>query len=634
MSPMSVVEEIKDRLDLTEVIGRSVQLNKAGRNLKGLCPFHTEKTPSFFVFPDSQRWHCFGCDRGGDVFTYVMEYEGWDFRTALEELGRRAGVEVRPMTPAQQEAVAEGERLQAAQEAATDYYHRLLMSAPEAGQARAYLRRRGFRRPTVEHFRLGYSLHSWDALRTHLLGQGFTVEELIKAGLLVEKEDGGTYDRFRDRVMIPIRNRRGKVIAFGGRVLNPEDQPKYMNSPQTALFDKSQVLFGMDSAAQAIREADAAIIVEGYMDVMIPWQEGYANVVAPMGTALTETHLKQLQRLTRNFILALDPDDAGIQAMLRGLELARQTLDRHWEAVFDPHGLVGYEGRLNADIRVVLLPDEVDPDELILENPAAWQALLDGAQPVVRFYFEQLLRQEDPAEPKGKGRIVEAMVPLLRDINSPVERESYAQEFALKLGLDARILLDRMRARERVEAVRRQAAVASSAVEELSANREEFVLRVLLHLPELYERVDADLVLMDLSPLQEEDFSLSYRLIWEAWLEELADPTQDLETYLPDDLRLQVGEWRQKLLPDNPLEEWERTLLRTILHERRQKLDDVCTEIYNLMLQRDTEEEKDQERYGATLKHLHAERRKLDLAEAHVTDVVKREALPLSGGGR
>ncbi|MBN1875498.1 MAG: DNA primase, partial [Anaerolineae bacterium] len=423
---MGVVDEVKDRLDIVDVIGKSVHLQKSGRSFKGLCPFHTEKTPSFFVFPDSQHWHCFGCGKGGDIFNFVMEYEGLDFRTALEELARQAGVEVRPLTPEQVEQQSEAERLYALLEAATEYYHQLLLTAPQAARARDYLRHRGFTRDTITTFHLGYSLETWDGVRTHLWGQGYSIEEQIKAGMLVEREEGGTYDRFRDRIMIPICNRRGQIIAFGGRVLTPEAQPKYMNSPQTLIFDKSKVLFGYHLASQAIREADEAVIVEGYMDVMIPHQAGYKNVVAPMGTALTEAHLKQLQRLTKRFVLALDPDTAGIHAMMRGLEVARDTLDREWQPIFDPRGLVGYEGRLKADIRVVDLPDGLDPDELILDNPARWEALLQHSQPVVRFYFEQLLLQENPREPKGKARIVDAMLPLLNDIADGVEREAYA----------------------------------------------------------------------------------------------------------------------------------------------------------------------------------------------------------------
>jgi DNA primase len=580
---MDVVEEIKQRLDLAEVVGGTVRLQKAGRNLKGLCPFHSEKTPSFFVFPDSQNWHCFGCGKGGDVFSFVMEMQGWDFRTALEDLGRRAGVEVRPLTPAQQEAVAEADRLRAAMEEAADYYHRLLKSAPQAQGAREYLKRRGFKAETVDEFRLGYGLRSWDALRTHLLGKGFTLEELVKAGLLVQREDGRTYDRFRDRVMIPIFDRRGRIVAFGGRVLHPDDQPKYMNSPQTPLFDKSKVLYGLHRASRALRDADAAIIVEGYMDVMIPWQEGYENVVAPMGTALTETHLKQLQRLTRRFILALDPDYAGITATLRGLETARETLDRDLEAVFDARGLVGYEGRLDADIRVLLLPDGLDPDELILEDRERWEKLLEEAQPVVRFYFDQLLQQENPEEPKGKARIVDAMLPLLRDIASTVEREAYAQEIAVRLGLDPRLLLDRLRVQDRVEAMRRQAAVAAPQRSRRPSDKESHALSILLHHPDLMQQVDMELVQLDLPPLRDEDFALGRRLIWVAWLEVRADPTLELEELLPPDLYAEVEEWMAHPLPDVPLEERKRTLLRTVLQMRERRVRENHQELQDLV---------------------------------------------------
>ncbi|TFG65480.1 MAG: DNA primase, partial [Anaerolineales bacterium] len=320
---MSVVDDIKDKLDISDYIRRHIQLQKAGRNFRGLCPFHTEKTPSFFVFPDNGRWHCFGCGKGGDIFTFAMEVEGVDFHTALEDLAAQAGVILQPLSPAQKQQESEAERLRSIIQEAVHYYHTLLRTAPQACHARAYLKERGMNADCIETFQLGYSLESWDALRTHLLGKGFSVEDLVKSGMLVQRDDQRTYDRFRDRIMIPILDRKGNPIAFGGRVLQPEAQPKYMNSPQSPLFDKSQVLFGYHQANQAIRQEDSAIIVEGYMDVMIPHQAGFKNVVAPMGTALTEAHLKQLQRLTQRFILAMDADSAGIHGTIQGLETAR-----------------------------------------------------------------------------------------------------------------------------------------------------------------------------------------------------------------------------------------------------------------------------------------------------------------------
>ncbi len=602
---MSVVDEIKERLDIAEVIGRYVHLQKAGRNLKGLCPFHSEKTPSFFVFPEGQGWHCFGCNRGGDLFTFVMEREGWDFRTTLEELARQAGVELRPRTPTEVQAAAEGDRLRAALEAAAGYYHTLLLTAPQAAFARDYLKRRGFVPETITHFQLGYSLSSWDALRTELFGQGFTVEEMVKAGLLVEKEGGGTYDRFRNRLMIPIYDRQGRIVAFGSRALAPEDQPKYMNSPQTPLFDKSRVLFGLHHATQAIRQADMAVIVEGYMDVMIAHQAGYANVVAPMGTALTEAHLKQLQRLTHRFILALDPDAAGIEATLRGLDVARETLDRQWEAIFDPRGLVGYEGRLQADIRVLSLPDGLDPDELILQAPARWEQLIGASQPVIRFYFQQLLQRENPQEPKGKARIVDALLPLLRDIADGVEREAYAQEIALRLGLDARTLLDRLRARDRAEAVRREAAVAAPGRQAHTADLESYALTLLMRYSDLPARADARLAELGLEPLQSSDFSPTYRLIWEAWLEVLRNPEAELRSLLPPDLQPQAQQWLSTPLSDLGMEQAERELFRTILRLRERQLRAMLQQLQGLVAEAQAEGDLKATRYAATLKALH-----------------------------
>lgn len=581
---MSVIDLIKDHLDVAEVIGRTVQLQRAGRNLRGLCPFHSEKTPSFYVFPDSQRWQCFGCNKGGDIFTFVMETQGLDFRGALEELGRQAGVEVRPLTPTQVQAGAETERLLALNEAAANYFHTLLTSAPQATRAREYLQRRGFKVATLETFKLGYSLRAWDALRTHLLGQGFTVEDIVKAGLLVEKEEGGTYDRFRDRLMIPIRDRRGHVIAFGGRVLNPEDEPKYMNSPQSPLFDKSQVLFGLDLASQAIREADAVIIVEGYMDVMIPYQEGYHNVVAPMGTALTEAHLKQLHRLTRHFIMALDPDAAGIHATIRGLETARQSLERKGDTLFGASGADRYQSRLNADIRVLSLPNGLDPDELILQDRRRWEAQIAATQPVILFFFNEMLKQENAGEPSYKAHIVDAMLPLLQDIADNVEREVYIREIATRLALDERLVRDRLHIRERATALRLQPNLQSGQVLK-EADLEAHVLIALLHDPSLLEKIDIALLKLELDPLCDEDFGPEARLIWQALLEVLANPNLEWDEFLPPEALTKVTKWLQDSPPDIPNEERERNLLRTVLWIRERNMRQRNEEMRGLLLE-------------------------------------------------
>lgn len=566
---MDVIEQIKERINLADYVGRTVQLQKSGRNLRGLCPFHQEKTPSFFVFPDSNRWHCFGCGRGGDIFNFVMEQQGLDFRGALEELARLAGVELRPQTSEERAAESERERLLQVLEAATDYYHRLLLSAPQAAHAREYLARRGFTEATWRTFRLGYSLPAWDATRTYLLGRGFTLEELVKAGMLVQKDDGGTYDRFRGRLMIPITDARHRVIAFGARALQPDDQPKYLNSPQSPLFDKSRVLFGLAHAAQAIREADAVVIVEGYTDVMMGHQAGFANIVAPMGTALTEAHLQQLQRLTRRFILALDPDAAGLHATLRGLETARETLDREESYHFDPQGLMAYERHLKADLRVLTLPDARDPDELIRDEPTRWQELMAGARSVVRFVFDYLLEHEDAGDPKGKARIVDQILPLLRDVADRVEREAYAQDFAARLGLDPQLLLERLRVQERVIAARGRPV--TPPLPTAQADLEQHILAILLRYPDLEEALNAYLTGHELEPFSPQDLTEEARLIWEGACAAAAQPELPLETWLPGPLGELFNQLMNTSLPPNR-SELERGLRISLLRLRKQRL--------------------------------------------------------------
>ncbi len=606
---MNVVDEVKERLDITDFVSRHVNLQKSGRYFRGLCPFHTEKTPSFYVFPDSQRWHCFGCGRGGDIYSFAMEFEGRDFRGALEELARQAGVQLRERTPQETKAEDEADRLRSLLDESATYYHALLMSSPQAGRARAYLRDRGFTRDTVDTFQLGYSLESWDAVRTHLLGKGYPVEEQIAAGMLVEREEGGTFDRFRDRVMIPIHDRRGRTIAFGARVLKPDQQPKYMNSPQSLVFDKGTVLFGYDLASRSIREVGAAIIVEGYMDVMIPHQAGYRNVVAPMGTALSEAHLKQLQRLTDRFILALDPDTAGIQGTLKGLDTARQTLDRDPDPVFDARGLVGSGGRLKADIRVLTLPDGLDPDELILQDPGRWEQLVASSQPIVRFYFQHMLSQEHPDEPKTKSRIVDEMLPLLKDIPNSVEREAYAQEIALTLRLDARTLLDRLHALDRAEAIRIRAAGRRSSGGPPPSDLETHILTVLMHHPELLANTNALLAQADLSPLSEDDFASQYRLIWISWAQMLEHPELELEDFLPSDMLGLVHEWVNQALPEMSASQWEWHLVRTVLRIREKRIHEEAQQ--NRTMLRNAEAERDLDAISSINQHIAASANRL-----------------------
>ncbi|RMG96886.1 MAG: DNA primase [Chloroflexi bacterium] len=440
---MRVTEEIKNRLDIVDVVSEHVALRKSGRNYAGFCPFHPNtRTPSFYVFPETQTWHCFGaCAEGGDVFSFLMKKEGWDFREALEHLAKRAGVsleETKPMEQAKQAKVTRQERLLAA---AADYFHQLFLHAPQAEYARRYVLERGLQEETIAAFGLGYALDSWDACRTHFNAQGYDDDELLAAGLLTVNEERGTkYDRFRNRLMIPIRDVNGRVVGFGARTLDKDGVPKYLNSPQTDLFNKSHLLFGLDMAKRHIREARQAVIVEGYMDVIQAWQAGFRNVVAQMGTALTHEQLQLLKRYTKQFVLALDADAAGFKATMRSLEVARESLDREVNIRFDARGLLRQEGRLQADIRVVTLPVGYDPDKLIREDVTAWPKLLAKAQPVVAYVIDVVTCNLDLNDGKAKTAAARRVIPLIRDVLDPVERDHYWQMLARALHVDERAL--------------------------------------------------------------------------------------------------------------------------------------------------------------------------------------------------
>ena len=450
---MSVTDEIKSRLDIVDFIGNYVSLKKTGRNYKALCPFHAEKTPSFVVFPDSQQWRCFGaCGEGGDIFSFVMKREGWDFPEALRFLAQQAGVELVPPTPEQAQAQEVHERLHELLAEAARFFHRQLLQAPNAGHARRYVARRGLSAETVESFGLGYAPASWDAMMNRLLEQGYERQDLIDAGLLIVKDDGGVYDRFRDRLMIPIHDPRGRVVGFGARALASDAEPKYLNSPQSPVFDKSSLLYGFSHARRTIRQSETAVIVEGYMDVLQAHQAGFTNVVAQMGTALTEPQLRLLARYANRLVLALDPDTAGQMATDRGREVIERvskeaaqqvsregmwefdTAEREYRArvtpEFNARGMLRYEGRLGFDIRVAVLPHGKDPDALIREAPSAWATLVEGALPLVEYALQKAVEGQNLDDAKVKSQIAAQVVPLIEDISDPIERSHYRQRLA------------------------------------------------------------------------------------------------------------------------------------------------------------------------------------------------------------
>ena len=489
---MSTIDEIKERLDIAEVVSQYVPLQKSGRNFKARCPFHTEKTPSFFVFPERGTWHCFGsCATGGDVFSFVMKKEGIDFSEALRLLAERAGVAL-PSRKRERSEEARAERLYGAMEAAALFYHRTLREAASAEAARRHLAHRGISADTIERFQLGYSPDARDALRAHLAERGYSPDELTAAGLIVAREDGGWRDMFRNRLMIPIASEKGRVIGFGARALG-DGTPKYMNSPQSALFDKSGSLFGLDRAREAIREQGLVIIVEGYMDALIAHQYGFANVVASMGTSLTRRHVDLVKRLTRNIALALDADAAGDEATLRGLEVARHALSEPVAAA--ERDFLGDTSKVKGSLKVICLPRGKDPDEVIREDPQQWQALVGGAVPVMDYLFQAAIAAVDLSHEAGKSQAVAELLPLISKIDDWVERELYLKRLSHLVGVDEKTLAGelarrRATARERPtpRAKRAEATVAARA---LRHPVEEYCLSLLLQNPELGESGEA-----------------------------------------------------------------------------------------------------------------------------------------------
>jgi len=485
-----------------------------------LCPFHSNtRTPAFAIFPDTGTWRCFGeCNEGGDIFGFVMKKEGWDFPTTLKELAKRAGVELKPLTPQQQEQAEEYDRLRELLEAAVTFFQHQLRNSPTGEQALAYIHQRGLNDETIAAFGLGYAPNDWEAASNHLKSKGFSENDLIAAGMVSERDSGGTYDRFRQRVMVPIRDGRGRMCGFGARTLDPEGIPKYLNSRQTPVFDKGKILFGLDQARRAIREQDQVVIVEGYMGVLAPHQSGYKNVVATMGTALTEDHLRQLKRFTRRIVLAMDSDAAGMKATLRGLEIARQTLDREEEMRFDARGLLRQEGRLKADIRVSTLPPGMDPDDVINRDPAEWQRIIEAAKPIVIHVMDTLAESRDIEDPKTKSEIAAQVLPLIEDVPNAVERDAYRQQLARLLKVDERTLLTpRSRGRgiprSQYQPRRNPQATAAATIVATPRDaiyaREVHILGMLLRRPDLIYHMDRYLQEHGLTRIEPQDFQHS-----------------------------------------------------------------------------------------------------------------------------
>jgi DNA primase len=562
---MGNIDDIKDKIDIVDLISGYVTLQKSGRNFKALCPFHSEKTPSFFVFPEKASWHCFGgCGIGGDIFSFVMKKEGLDFGAALKLLADRAGVklESRPKEQAREDVL---DRLYELNETAAAYYHDILVNGKDGEPVRHYLNKRGIDKAAIDEFQLGLSLESWDALSRHLVAKGCKVGEMVRAGLAAMKDDGGHRDQFHNRLMIPIRNQTGRVAGFGARVLD-SGQPKYLNSPQTAVFDKSGLLYGLDKAQKAIKECDLAIIVEGYMDVIVTHQYGSKNVIAPMGTALTTKHVALIKKLTKNIALALDSDAAGEQATLRGLDVARQALSRavdHRE-----RGWLDGETKVEGGLKVILMPPGRDPDEVIRDQPDEWQRLVSNAMPVMDYFFAAAISKFDPNTDAGRSAIIDRLLPRIMEISDIADKEIYFRKLSKLVGVAEKTLLAKA---AQIQPTKREKGGRAMPVADLSISKyplEEYCLSLLLQKPDLREGALA------LSPEHFE--GTENREIFVAWLDnrDIAGLRDKLDPSLHEHLDRLVG----KVFPPTKEKDFEIDLagyIRRLWEERLRKLKSI-----------------------------------------------------------
>ncbi len=414
-----LLDDIRNANPILEVVSEFLPLKKSGRNYKGLCPFHSEKTPSFMVNPERQIFHCFGCGEGGNAFGFLMKYQNLTFPEAVRQLAKRGGVSLpERIVPVRREESRERDRLREAVEAAGEYYRRCL-AAPSGKKAREYLQGRGLTGETIEAFGLGYAPAAWDTLARALRKRGFTDAELARAGLTGSSSRGGTIDRFRGRIIFPIRDLQGRLIAFGGRILG-DGEPKYLNSPETPLYHKGKVLYGLYESREALRREGFGVIVEGYFDSIAAHQAGFCNTVATSGTALTEGHLGVMRRYGERWTVVFDGDAAGVRAAKRSL------------ALFVEQGLFA---------RGVLLPGGEDPDTFIRTKGAeAYRALLEGAESLMEFFVNRTVQEHRTETVEGKVAAVREIVPLLAKVSSRVEQAEYVGLAAHRLGVKEEVL--------------------------------------------------------------------------------------------------------------------------------------------------------------------------------------------------
>lgn len=466
---MSDTDEIKSRINIVDFIGKRVTLKKTGRNYKGLCPFHNEKTPSFIVSPERQTFHCFGCAKGGDIFAFVMEYDHVDFVEALEELAEVTGVKLTRRAGDTPEAKLK-QKIFEVNHLASEYYQYILTKHTLGKKALDYLKNRGVSEKSIKTFGLGYSPNSWDAASSYLKKKGYEENLLETAGLTI-RGNRGYYDRFRGRVMFTLKDHRGNVVGFSGRVLDPAaKEAKYINTSETPVYIKGNVLYGLDVTKSAIQKENEAIVMEGELDLISSFQEGISNVVAIKGSALTEGHVNLIRRYTERLVFALDSDMAGDAASRRGIEIA---------------------DRVGLDMRVVILPSGKDPDEAVRENPAAVKKAIKNAIPIYDYFISSAVSRFDVTTAFGKKKVSEELLPIVAQIENPIVQGHYIKKVARAIDSSEGAIAESMRRLEKSAGSGAAKGVKNEEATTRSQKLETYVLALTLQgkTAELFEEL-------------------------------------------------------------------------------------------------------------------------------------------------
>lgn len=633
---MTAVDEIKSRLSIVELAeSAGVKLRRSGKTMTGFCPFHSNtRTPAFVIWPETGTWRCFGeCGEGGDIFKFYMKKESVDFKDAVKQLAERTGVKLPEYTGQNERTREEFDHLRAILEDAVLFFHHQLLNTEKGIRPLTYLlEKRKLTRETIENFGMGYAPDDWSALLRFFEEKNIPATDLLAVGLVNERDNGGYYDKFRDRIMIPIRDENGKMTGFGARVLNPEDMPKFMNSPQTAVFDKSHLLFGMDKAKRAVRAADQAVIVEGYLDVIALHQAGFSNAISPMGTAITESQMRQIKKYTRRVVLALDPDAAGQKAVFKGLESAREAMSEDDTDAFDSRGLIRHESRLNADIRVAVMPGDLDPDEVVEQDPELWKKLVSDAKPIVEYVFDTLIAGYDLNDPKQKSAIVGQILPLIEDVQDPIERDSYRQMVARKLKIDEKTMLGLRRAptpKRRIWSDPKSVEIGAKPKNALIVNTtnkqfEYLCLNILLNDPELLPKVDRTLQQANLRGLSIDDLDNTQtqtllRLLQESFEQDKVDQAHYVASHLDATTESAYDEVMKIKPVGGSADKMISEIVRVLLQIRQNRLRENMNMITAQLAELDTE--KDHAALGEQLKQFSAELLSLDVARRNLLEI-------------